>query len=278
MSTVENLICEKCSKQFKRKDHYEKHILNVLNPCDYICIGCNKKCKSRKSFFNHKKKCIKYISASKALEYGTEKITNNITNAPINVSTQNTQNNTNNQVVLMSPFHLDHHNMEPTVMLSPVRDEIIGLLHKCEYAKAYEKLFNHIHGNEKYPQYHNIYLPNIDGEHLAVFKGRNFVFEEVPEKMPILYRVLKAEMKWMVRTCKYLDPQVKDQMLWDVQANWMQINEYKDMNMRRILRNNKNIVTNTFEKYTVKPDSDMIIKQLGFVPKDMNRNHIVKLP
>lgn len=57
--TKSKFVCDKCDKIFSSKKRYDTHITNVLNPCDFICMGCGFKANSSGSFYRHKHKCTK---------------------------------------------------------------------------------------------------------------------------------------------------------------------------------------------------------------------------
>ena len=108
-------------------------------------------------------------------------------------------------------------------------------------------------------------------------------------------------MKWMVKTCEHLTEEEKDQLQWDIQANWMIVNDKEDENMKRILHNNKNIVMDTMNNNIVNPNVEMISRLIElkqdkyqkskYVPrkKDIemwidvgdvvpDKDHVVRLP
>lgn len=271
-----SFFCEKCNKKFKSEKILKRHLDNVLNPCDFVCRGCNYKAGSKGGFYRHKKECKKHQDMVKVVNNVTSN--NNNINASQNQNVTNNNNNVNQNIVLLQPFGVEREYMQKTEVISPVRDVVIGLIKQQRFAEAYEAIFNQIHGNEKYPEYHNIYLPDIERDDIAVFKGRNFKLDSYKRKVPGLYRFLQHEMKRLVWKSDDLDSTEKDQLMHDIQCNWRSINEYNDPDMKRTLYNNRNVVFDTMDKYTVKPHSDMIISELRFRPKDLNRDHIVKLP
>ena len=264
--------CEKCEKEFK----YEKKYINHKNkeiPCDFVCRKCGKEF-SRRSYFRHIKTCNKNPDNKRQIT--NNDITNNNNNNNNIVSPITNSNNTNtvqnnNNVVMLTPFGLEHNytmrktgNLEQ--IIGPARDLILDLLKKKKYQKAYQVLFEQIHGNSLLPQYHNIYMPRLDSDDICVFKGKRFKFDIIEILMPDMYRYLKVEMRWLVHTALGLDPKEKDQLLWDIQANWMTINEKKDENMKRILRNNKQVVENTLNSKKVWPDVDAIAEYMECEP------------
>ena len=101
-------------------------------------------------------------------------------------------------------------------------------------------------------------------DEIIIFKGLNFVLENPKRSLPRLFRRLKFEISWLVKTCDHLSRQEKHQLLWDISANWMCINEETDSEMKRALRNNKNVVMRTMRENIVRPDTEMIQKWVDF--------------
>lgn len=261
--------CKKCLKMFTTKKYYNNHVKNTENPCDLKCVGCGFQASSRPIFYRHKKECEKH-----------KIINNNINNTTNNVDASTTNNlnqNINQNLVFMTPFGLEYEYMNKGFVVSPMRDFVVDLLRKDNYKLAYETLFKQIHGNNRFPEFHNIYMDDINSDELCIFKGFNFKFETLQEKMPHLFFFLKDEMDKLVQTSK-LDPVEKSQLRWNIQANWMCINETNDKHMKRILHENKQIVHETLEKFKVQPDNKIIIHHLGYTPEDLIKDHRVKLP
>lgn len=262
-----NYICQKCGKDFKQQKRFENHINNETNPCDLTCIGCGVKSRSRGSFRYHKTRCPYYIRYINCLT-STPTI-NNVTPTINNIDNSKTVNN-NQNIVLLQPFDIDHYYMKKEETIGSRRDEIVKLLKSDKYSEAYECLFKEIHGNTKHPERHNIYLPHIDKAEIAVFRGYSFTLDTAEKTLPRMYYRLKHEMDWLVKTAKSLNENERSQLRWNIQANWMQINESDDPEMKRILLNNKNIVLNTLKNNIVKIDKEMLNEWNLLKTKDRN--------
>lgn len=273
---MSSYICENCDKIFEKLGYLKQH--KSKNVCSLVCDLCNYSCKSKPSYYRHRKICKQ---KQQEQENSDAMVENNtmVDNKNVNVNNgdNNTQNNNNNNVVLMNPFRLDHEYMNRPKMLNPVRGELLQMLRAENYPKAYQILFEQIHGNEKHPEYHNIFLPHRDKDEICVFKGKRFKMENVDDEVPDLYRFLRIEMDWVVKTTD-LDPKEKEQLRWDIHANWMATDEKKDQNMRRILRNNKAVVLKTMNDYVVKPNNELVIDFLGIDPSEVNNDYLVTLP
>lgn len=272
--------CSICHKTFKSKKYLHNHIYKNAVPCDFKCNNCGIKLGSKTTFLRHKKKCTEDLSAKVVNNVTTNNVNAN-RNKNTNNNTINTNNNINQNVLLLQPFEVERQYMHKKVVISPIKDVVIGLLREQKYAQAYEALFNQIHGNEKYPEYHNIYLPDINRDEVAIFKGRNFKLDAYENRGPGLFDFLKCEMKKLVNSCAYMDKTEKDQIIHDIWCNWQSVNDQDNPNMKRTLYNNRNVVFGTFNKFTVKPHTNMILSEFVHnnlpVPTDINREHIVKL-
>lgn len=269
MNQEKKYFCDKCNTPFRHKGHYYKHLKKPV-PCNYVCTYCDTKCGSRTAFYQHRKMCE-----------GTEKKTKNTINNIVNNVDASVNNNLNQYInrnlVFMTPFGLEYEYMNQKFVVEPIRDVVVDLLKKDKYKLAYEALFKQIHGNNRFPEFHNIYMDDIESSDLCIFKGFDFRFETLQDKLPHLFFFLKNEMDKLVQSAD-LEPMEKSQLRWNIQANWMCINEKDDKNMKRILHENKKIVHETLEKYKVQPDNKRIIYHLGFTPDDLLTDHQVRIP
>lgn len=252
---MSSITCKKCGKTMS-EGRYKNHISNVLNPCDFKCVGCGTKCNNRQSFYNHKKKCESYHKKSVNI------INNNVTTAGSN-NTHNTLNvNNHNQIVLLSPYGLEHRMMEKEVeyreqVLGSTREKILDIVKQKKFALAYQTLFKHIHGNLDKPEHHNIFIEDREKDEVCLFTGKQFSYQRADEETPGLYRFLMVELKWVVGTADITFKE-KDQLLHDIQCHWRLVNEKTDEDIRRLLFNNKQIVEHTINQNVVRPDTDLI--------------------
>jgi hypothetical protein len=277
-----SFVCEKCNKSFKSEKSLDRHKENVLNPCDFICRGCGYEAGSKGGFYRHKKECQKHQDL--------QQVVNNVSTNNIDASNHNTQNinnnlnnNLNQNIVLLQPFEVERQYMSKKAYISPVRGTLLDLVKQGKMDEAYELLFNHIHGNELHPEYHNIYLPDINRNEVAVFRGKNFKLEDWDKRIPGLFEFLRHEMKrlvWSYDDVNTFTHDEKDELHWQIDKHWREVNEKDDPYMKRTLYNNRNVVFETFEKYIVKPHSDMIRTEFlyaGQYPPKLNKNHLVRL-
>lgn len=254
------VTCKKCGKSMS-EGRYKNHIANVLNPCDNICFGCGTKFNNRQSFYNHKKKCKSYKEKS----VNVTNVTAGSHNTANNINTTNNNNNSqnfNNNVVLLSPYGLEHRMMEKEVeyreqVLGSARDRILNIVRENDFPLAYKMLFNHIHGNVDRPENHNIFIKDREKDEVCLFTGKQFAYERADQETPGLYRFLMVELKWMVGSADITFKE-KDQLLHDIKCHWRLVNEEKDEDIRRMLFNNKPIVENTVNNHLVKPNKDLI--------------------
>lgn len=277
------LECQKCNTIFTSQKRYDNHVSNILNPCDNRCFGCNYKGRNRRDLTRHKEKCEQYQNKEKVMSIiNNTNNTNNVTTAGSH-NTNNTNNNTNNIVnnqnlIMLTPYALTHMYINKEEVVKPAQNVVLGLIRKQRFKEAYEKLFQQIHGNPNFPQYHNVFIQDREKEEVCVFEGKRFTYELWDTKIPGLFEYFKYEMKWLIRTAD-IDVKEKDQLLWDIQANWMRLNTHNNENMERILFNNKDIVEDTIKTKYVVPDLATIGRFTKAPPEQIvNNSHRIKLP
>jgi hypothetical protein len=183
--------CNLCNKSFTRKSNYESHknrkkictgqknkikpINNTLNSNSIMCNYCKK-------IFTHKNSLYRHISISCKVKQNNEKEKEIIFNKLIeemkelkeeikkikssktkvinnNIQQNNIQHQTNN-------IKLVCYGMED---MSRIDEEIKKSLMKG-FSAALD-LTDRIHFNPKYPEYHNIYIPNIKEKYAMVYKN-----------------------------------------------------------------------------------------------------------
>jgi len=284
----DDLKCAKCEQFFKRKDHYEKHINNILMPCTLSCIGCHVKYDTKRKFSTHIKSCVKYNAILKAIHDNqadnNQALTNINSNTYDNVA-NTTNNNTNhnnqlvdikNNVVMLHPLGLTHHYMNREEVISPVKGMLVEMVRQKQFKLAYEKLFQQIHGNPEIPEHHNIYAKEEDSDKVCIFNGKYFQMQMSKIIVPDMYHILKEEMKWAVNNTD-LDPKEKDQLMWDIQRDWMDTEVETDKTMERVFYNNKPVVETTFKKNKVYSNLEYIAKANKVQPEQVKWDNSVPL-
>ena len=188
--------CKDCDRIFRRKDYYIKHInrkIKCTNNYKTKCIYCNKFFKTKgnvtrhmisscKEYNNIKKEKNKLLEEINKLNKIKNKINtiinNNITNNNKNILNTNSNNITNNIT----------NNNNITINLYPYGKEDMNRIDKRYIEKAINKIFysplelvKQVHFNDKYPEYHNIFIPNIKGNYIKIHRGDN-KWDIVPKK------------------------------------------------------------------------------------------------
>jgi hypothetical protein len=274
--------CDKCNKKFQSEKKLQSHLKNILNPCDFVCKGCGFSAGSKGSFYRHKKDCKKHEEL--------QLITNNVANNNVNAPTNNTQNignlnnNLNQSIVLLQPYKQDYEYTRKTDMFGPVRDIVLDLVKMGKFEEAYVTIFNQMWGNPHLPQHHNIYLPDINRDEVAVFKGRNFKLHDFEAESHDLYRILTHEMHryvWYYEDINTFTCKEKNDLSAKIDQHWQTINEKNDSLLKRTLYNNKSLVKETFDKNVVKPDMKILMSEWGYrgqIPSEKPvENHLIKL-
>jgi hypothetical protein len=273
-----NHKCKKCGEIFDSDIKFLNH-RNRLVPCDYHCRYCNIKY-SKSAYYRHRKDCNAETYKQKKLEEEAKQLVNapqNNVNQD-NSATLNNQNNNNNSVML-APFGLEHLYMNREETMGSCRGEVKQSLLKYDFPRAYEVIFENVHGNEKFPQFHNICMTDLNSNEIVAFSGKRFKHERRSYKLPDVLKFLKFEMKWLVRTDSTLTDEQKSQMCWDIQNNWSTLDDQNDENMKRILFNNKAVVHKTITTRKVYPDVKIMAKFKKVKPESIKTDGLpIKLP
>ena len=176
--------CHRCHKIFTHKGVYNRHI-NRKKPCepnnDYtintivnVCKYCDKEYKHKSHLIRHQKIC-KYkaislmeesLTHNKYIEHKIEALEKTILNMKQGISITNNNNNNNNiinntiNIISFSKTDLSH--------ISDKEYETI--MKKC--FMSIPALIEKIHYNPKYPENHNIFITNMNGNY-AVKREKN---------------------------------------------------------------------------------------------------------
>lgn len=211
--------CNKCGKIFGQKSHLNNH-LNRKNPCDMYfgdislksnnkCMHCGKIFKKRSDFNRHlknncsvlkgknddlrniymelhniKNKCEVYENENKDLKNRINKLEkqtiNQIGNNNI-IGNNNTTNNitNNNNIVIVA------HGEEDLERVYQNEDEISFMLKKGLQSPRYSICKTNF--NRKFPEYNNIYLPDMKNKYVMVYNGKKYVLRDTNEIISELY-------------------------------------------------------------------------------------------
>ena len=193
--------CEKCKKIFKKKDDYTNH-KNRKNPCDAnistnVCTYCGVKfstkgnlmrhIKSRCSVFNDKENEKKQIFEEllqlkqevnelksgliKQQASGSNNGSNNISNS------NNNSNNVNNiTVVAFGKEKID------SIDIKSITSAISAGFN------APVKLTKNIHFNPNNPEFHNVYIPNINNKCAMVYDGTKWNLAQRKDVIDDIYQ------------------------------------------------------------------------------------------
>lgn len=175
--------CNNCDKTFKQKSHYEIHlnrkfkckkpkgIINYIQPIqnpiqeplpENSCIYCKKVYYSEYTLKRHVENNCKVKKQLNIPEPPVNQINqinqitniNNTLNQTININ----QTINNNNIVLVSYGKEDLSKIDKSIFLNALR--------KGTACISY--LIKEIHFNEKYPEFQNIYIPNINSPNILV--------------------------------------------------------------------------------------------------------------
>jgi len=189
MDRINTYKCEKCDKEFNKKERLECHIAN--NACKiglHKCKLCDKSFTTINSMYRHMKhtcKVKKYDENEKKdiydrlilLEETNKKIINENKKLKLQVKQLKVSgsNNITDNVVNINNGVVNH------ITLVGYGKEDLSKLDKTEMVRVLQNGFNStiklteaLHFNPKYPEYHNIYISNIKDKYGMMFDGKNW--------------------------------------------------------------------------------------------------------
>jgi len=197
-------ICNVCSKNFNKKSNYLTHISNKKKPCqkdkninceytvkNYKCNFCSKtfsrvdnlkrhlieRCKVRKEETQEKEAIFSnLLQRVELLEKENLQLNNKIVLLENKKETKNIQYNKNiknlNNGIINNTFIIQHGKED----FSKIDDKVfLDAFLKNTGAKIPEKIIEGIHFNEKYPEYKNIYISDINREKVMIHNGKDWL-------------------------------------------------------------------------------------------------------
>ena len=231
INTKKELQCNNCSKIFSRKDSLDRHL--------------NKYCKYKEEKENREDILQQLLKEMTQLQEKINKLENNNINNIINNNINNTQNNNNTQ-----------HNTNINGSINIVAfgkeklEEIISddICKKILFKgfEAVPKLVEYIHFNEKKPEYHNCYIPNLRDKYAIVYDGNNW---QVKDSIDVIETLRDNKRIYLERKFEdfydSLDEQTKikfKRFLNEADTDVV-INRYKE-SLKKLLYNKKEMVIN----------------------------------
>jgi len=182
-------------------------------------------------------------------------------------------------MVMMMPFGLEHKTDLNTPLgresvMGITRDNILELVQRGKFEKAYELLFKKIHADNLLPQYHNIYMDPAYKDSICVFEGNKFQMLDRGEIGEDLYCFLSVEMMWLVKTARHIDWDRRCHMEAKIIEDLQRINPKIDQTLEKMLNNNRSVVKQTLTTKQVWPDLEAISKKKGVNIKDMPQDNV----
>src|SRR5579885_3248135 len=190
-------------------------------------------------------------SEMKQLKEEIVQLKNNNTNSIQNVNSHNTTNNTQNN----NNMQINNNNQINIVAFGKEKlDEIVSdeICKKILFRgfEAVPKLVEYIHFNEKKPEYHNCYIPNLRDKYAIVYDGNNW---QVKDAIDVIETLRDNKRDYLERKFDdfydSLDKETKkkfERFLNEADSDVV-INRYKE-SLRLLLYNKKNIPLKTRKK------------------------------
>jgi hypothetical protein len=162
--------CNFCYKEFKRSDYLKKHLID--------------RCKTRKEESKEKELIFqdllqKYEEIKILINDKDEKI-NNLTNE-IKILKENknikiiNKNNTNNGIITNNTINIIQHGKEDLSKLD--KTIFYNAFLKYSGIRIPEKLIEEIHFNNKYPEFKNIYISDINRDKVMLYNGNEWILK-----------------------------------------------------------------------------------------------------
>lgn len=193
-------ICKDCNKVFNKKSTFINHINKKIkcneNQYNNECIYCKKKFITKGNVTRHiKNNCSIYKNIQKEkqdlfnklvkLEEKNKELNNKnkeLKDENIKIKTQLKQNSENNIISLNNTININNNltnnGIINNITIVAYGKEKIDNISDKEILNAVSKGFNTVeyltktvHFNKKYPEYHNVYIPNIKESYAMVFDG-----------------------------------------------------------------------------------------------------------
>lgn len=240
---------------------YEPEFRNkIINKCEY----CDKIFMSKQDKFTHTKKCEmnnkkgkqaieeeilkQLINEMNQIKKENHELKNEIgqlknTNGMIN-SNNTTNNNNNQQNIVTNTFNIVAFGKEKL-------DEIVSdeMCKKILFRgfEAVPQLIEYVHFNEKKPEYHNCYIPNMRAKYAIVYDGNNWKLKDAIDVIEELRDSKKSYLETKFDSFyESLDSETKkkfERFLSEAETDTV-INRYKE-SLRLLLYNKKDIVIKT---------------------------------
>jgi hypothetical protein len=258
--------CELCYKTFKKKDHYTQHINRKIkcteNQYNNNCIYCQKKfttkgnvtrhirnnCNIYKKIQNEKQdifnKLIKLEQENKELKDENIKIKTKLKqkkSAKIILS-NNTINSNNN---------ITNNGIINNITIVAFGKEKIDNISDKEILNAVSRGFNTaehltktIHFNNKYPEYHNVYIPSIKESYAMTFDGNEWKLVKKKDIIDNIY----DDKKYFVES--NLEDFAKSLSPYKIKTleNWLESDKNDDKNIKNIKKNIELLLYNERKK------------------------------
>ena len=192
--------CNICSKNFKQKCHYRNHKNRkkkcskdeLINKNNLDCKYCDKKFTRKDSVKRHIKFNCKVLKKQnlerkkifdklQELEEENKKLKKENKQLLLNQNIHNTTNNINNGTV--NNITIIAHGKED---ISEIGLKKILLAVSKGYSTPL-KLTEAIHFNPEHPEFHNVYIPNINNSYAMIYDGQDWKLVQKSELIDELY-------------------------------------------------------------------------------------------
>ena len=246
-------VCKYCNKEFKQKIHYTNHINRKIK-CTYNqyttdCIYCHKKFKTKSNVSRHiKNNCLIY----KKLEKEKQNIFDDLIKLKEeNNKLKNENEKIKNQLIQINNNSLTNNGIINNITIVAFGKEKIDNISEKEILNAVSKGFNTaehltrmIHFNNKYPEYHNVYIPSIRESYAMTFDGNEWKLVKKKDIIDNIY----VDKKYFVES--NLEDFARSLSPYKIKTleNWLESDKNDDKNIKDIKKNIELLLYNERKK------------------------------
>jgi hypothetical protein len=282
-----NFICEKCKRNFASKQSLQRHLLKkACKIYEFFCDFCGNGYTKKTNVYRHMKKCsvkkeeeekkenmyekllkleqdciklkdevkmgkkqMQQMQKEINIAKTPQKITNNINNGTINNNVSNITNN----IALIAYGNEDFSKLDRTEILKVLKSGF----NSCT------KLTEILHFNPKYPEFQNVYIPNMKNKYAMLYNGTDWNFTTKEDLIDKIYddkkNYIEDNLEEFVESLT--ESQKNSLKRWlDTDEDDVKITKIKE-SLKLLLYNKRNIVINTHKTKEDKPKTNGKIKR-----------------
>ncbi len=216
-----NNACYYCNKSFVRKDVMNKHM-------KFSCKVLKQQNKDKQEIFEKLEllelKNQSIVNKNQHLEEEIRILKDEIKSLQPNMINNNNNNNINNGIINNTNIIMVAHGQED---ISKICEKILIGACKRGY-NSVPQLVESIHFNPKFPEFHNVYIPDLKNKHAMIFDKDMWILKNKDEVVNDMYHTKKDMIiDNMEKNCKYLNNSQQKTL-----QRWLKSDENKDNDIK----------------------------------------------